>query len=143
MVGAVYIFANLVVVYDQNTQWLLDGEHLCHGQIPVLLHNVLKLDERHGNHPIVDWRRIWVERKYLQLYRIEIVYSDRRLGVGVQIFVELLQYSMYFKGCFWRRQKRRLFLRVSEHIPRARYGNRCKLTSHAVKTRFTFRTMGS
>ena len=143
MFGAVYIFANLAVVYSQKTQWLLERAYLCHGQIPVLLHNILKLNESHGNHPIVDWRGIWVERKYLQLYRVEVVYSDRRLGVGVQIFVELLQYSMYLKGCFWRRQKRRLFLRVSEHISYARYGDRCKLTSHAVKTRFTFRTMGS
>ena len=105
MVSAVYIFANLVAVYNQNTLWLLEqahAAHLCHGQIPVLLHNVLELNERHGNHPIVDWRRIWVERKYLQLYGVEVVYSDRRLGVGVQIFVELLQYSMYFKRCFWR-----------------------------------------
>jgi hypothetical protein len=89
----------------QSEHSMTVGAHLCHGQIPVLLHNVLKLNERHGNHPIIDWRRIWVERKYLQLYRVEVVYSDRRLGVGVQIFVELLQYSMYFKGCFWRRQK--------------------------------------
>jgi hypothetical protein len=126
-----------------NTQWPLERAHLCHGQIPVLLHNVLKLNERHRNHPIVDWRRIWVERKYLQLYRVEAVYLDRRLGVGIQIFVELLQYSMYFKGCFWRRQKRRLLLRISEFMPHARYGDRCKLTSHAVKTRFTFRTIGS
>ena len=105
VVGAVYIFANLVMVYNQNAQCLLGRAHLCHGQIPVQFHNVLKLDKRHGNHPIVDWRRIWVERKYLQLYRVEVVYSDRRLGVGVQIFVELLQYGMYFEGCFWRRQK--------------------------------------
>lgn len=101
MVGAIYIFANLVVVYNQNTQWLVERAHLCHSQIPVLPHNVLKLDERHRNHPIVYWRRVWVERKYLQLYRVEVVYSDRCLGVGIQIFVELLQYSMYFKGCFW------------------------------------------
>jgi hypothetical protein len=75
---------------------------------------LLKFDESHGNHPIFDRRRIWVEREYLQLYRVEVVYLDRRLGVGVQIFVELLQDGMYFEGCFWRRQKRRLFLRVSE-----------------------------
>jgi hypothetical protein len=64
--------------------------YLCHSQIPVLLHNVLKPDESHGNHPIVDWGWIWVERKYLQFYGVEVVYLYRRLGVGVQIFVELL-----------------------------------------------------
>jgi hypothetical protein len=90
---------------QSNTRWL-ERAHLCHGQIPVLLHNVVKPDKSHGNHPIFDRRRIRVEREYLQLYRVEVVYWDRRLGVGVQIFVELLQDGMYFEGCLWRRQKR-------------------------------------
>ncbi len=65
MVGAVDVFANLMVVRDQNSRWLVERAYLCHGQIPVLLHNVFEPDESNGNHPIVDWRWIWVERKYL------------------------------------------------------------------------------
>ena len=71
----------------------LERAYLCHGQIPVLPHNVIKLDESHGNHPIFDWRWVRVKGEYLQLYRIEVIYLDGRLG---------------------RRQKRRLFLQVSE-----------------------------
>jgi hypothetical protein len=68
---------------------------------------------------------------------------DRRLGVGVQIFVELLQDGVYFEGCLWRRQKRRLFLQMSEYMLYLRDEHIRELTSQAVKTRFTFRTMGS
>ena len=127
---------------QSNLRWL-ERAHLCHGQIPVLLHDVVKPDESHGNHPIFDWRRIRVERKDLQLYRVEVVYLDRRLGVRVQIFVKLLQNSMYFEGCLWRRQERRLFLQISEYMLYLRDKRIGELTSHAVKTRFTFRTMGS
>jgi hypothetical protein len=121
----------------------MERAYLCHGQIPVLTHDVVKLDESHGNHPIFDWRRVRVEREDLQFYRIEIVYLDRRLGVGVQVFIKLLQDSMYLEGRPWRRQKRRLFLQVSEHMRYITDKHRCKLTSHAVRTRFTFRTTGS
>lgn len=142
VVGAIYVFANLVVVPHSNILWW-ERAHLCHGQIPVLLHNVVKLDEGDRNHPIFDWGWIWIERKYLQLYRVEVVYLNRRLGVGVQVFIKLFQDGMYFERCLRRRQKRRLFLQVSEYMLYLRDKHRYKLTSHAVRTRFTFRTMGS
>jgi len=66
-----------------------------------MLHNVVKPDEGHGNHPIFDRRWVWVKRENLQLYGVELVYLNRRLGVGVQVFVELLQDSVDFEGCLW------------------------------------------
>lgn len=48
-----------------------------------MLHNVVKPDEGHGNHPIFDWRWIRVKGENLQLYGVEPVYLNRRLGVGV------------------------------------------------------------
>ena len=66
-----------------------------------MLHNVVKPDEGYGNHPIFDWRWIRVEGENLQLYGVELVYLNRRLGVGVQVFIKLLQDSVYFEGCLW------------------------------------------
>ena len=106
VVGAVDVSANLVVVRNGRMHKWLGQTHLCHGQIPVLLHDVIKVDEGYWHHPIFDRRWVWVEGEYLQLYRVEIVYRDRRLRVGVQIFVKLLQNSMDFEGCLWRRQER-------------------------------------
>jgi len=84
----------------------VEPAHLCHCQVPVLLHDIVKVDQSHGYHPIFDWRWIWVEREYLQLYRAEVVYWDGRLRIGVQVFVELLQDGMYLEGSFWGRQER-------------------------------------
>ena len=66
-----------------------------------MLHDVVKPDEGHGNHPVFDWRWVRVKRENLQLYGVKLVYLDRRLGVGVQVFIKLLQDSVYFEGCLW------------------------------------------
>ena len=85
---------------------MIGQAHLRHGQIPVLPDDVFKVDKSHGYHPIFDWRWIWVEWEYFQLYGVKIVYWDRRLRIGVQILVELLQDGMDFERCFWGRQER-------------------------------------
>jgi hypothetical protein len=116
MVGAVNVSADLVLVHDGRMHKWVGRTHLCHSQVPVLLHDVLKVDKSHWYHPVFDWRWVWEEGEYLQLYRVEIIYWDRRLGVGVQIFVKLLQDGMDFERCLRRRKERRLFLQISEYI---------------------------
>jgi hypothetical protein len=145
VLGAVDVVTDLVLVHHGRMHKWLGITYLCHRQIPVLPYDVFKVDESHWHHPIFDWRWVWVEGEYLQLYRVEIVYWDRRLGVGVQIFVQLLQDGMDFEGCLWRRQERRLFLRFQSTCgPYIRETSvEDGLTSQAVRTRFTFRTTGS
>jgi hypothetical protein len=116
VLGAVDVLTDLVLVHHGRMHKWLGITYLCHRQIPVLPYDVFKVDESHWHHPIFDWRWVWVEGEYLQLYRVEIVYWDRRLGVGVQIFVQLLQDGMDFEGCLRRRQEQRLFLQISKYM---------------------------
>jgi hypothetical protein len=67
---------------------------LKHSKIPTILDPLRQIDESQRYHPILQWWWVGIERKYLQVNRIELVYGNRCLRVRVQIFEKLLQDGM-------------------------------------------------
>ena len=71
------------------------GVYLDHSQIPVWFYPLRQVDQSKGHHPIVHRGRIRIKWKDFQLDGIKFVNWNRRLGVRVQILIELFEVGVY------------------------------------------------
>lgn len=72
-----------------------------HGEVPIFFDPFRQIDESQRYHPILQRGRIGIKGKYLQVNRIELIYSNGCLRVRVEIFEKLFQNGVNSRRRLW------------------------------------------